>query len=102
MRIFAVIIVVAVIAVVGWYIWWAELAPPDGHTEFQVQSVTSDRQGLSTDHYVLTTDGRILRFDRQRVDWVAARPECSYSAGEYLHINSVPVITDVKLLGCIG
>lgn len=75
----------------------------DGHTEFQAASaVAQDQQGWETLYYVGTTDGRVFRFAHDRHDWVIVRANCRYSADEYLHIDSVPVITNLRLLGCVG
>ena len=87
---------------IGFAFWDEVYSPPDGRTEFQVKSITSDRQGLETLHYISTTDGRILRFNRKKVEWVAVKVDCTYSTDEFLHIDDVPVITNVKEIGCVG
>jgi len=99
-------LVIGLFLILGFFIglaFWDEVfSPPDGHTEFQVQSITSDRQGLETLHYISTTDGRVFRFDRKKVEWIRVKINCTYSADEFLHIDTIPVITNVKEIGCVG
>lgn len=89
------IFALAAAAIIAFGLW---INAPIGYPTFQPDKVVSD-EGY---HYVRTTDDRVFRFDGGRADWILMKPNCRYSAVIVNSFGPVPVITDVKKLGCEG